>query len=447
MAVEYRKDRKKWGYRVYLAGRCFKKYAWDTKREAREAEREFLVEIKKNPPPPKNTLTAVASQYLIESARKGRSKWRLDGLRWNFNKFTLPFFGENTVVTTIKRKDVEEFVLAQKQRGVKNKTIWNYVTDLRAMFNWALKEGLVVSDPVSGADLDPIRNRKPHKPPLKLEDVELAASVLEGYDRVYFDFMRYTGLRKDEANRVRWEDVDLVNGWLHVPGTKTEESDAIIPLAPALRDELVKHLRENPGSEYLFFGRSAQTKGRKIYSRRRLFEKITGLTGGCGDCRRLGRLVNVKVCITCGVVVHRNRCSKCGPAGAVIKKQRCGRCGSENIQSGVKLKPKDMRDIFATEVADRVSNPDVMRRLLRHTNLTTTTKYMRMVNDRMREAVKGLGAVLGGGLNSELGPKTTQNDLSGVPVQMGVIARDLSKKVGGGGGTRTLDSADMSRVL
>jgi len=45
MAVEYRKDRKKWGYRVYLAGRCFKKYAWDTKREAREAEREFLARV------------------------------------------------------------------------------------------------------------------------------------------------------------------------------------------------------------------------------------------------------------------------------------------------------------------------------------------------------------------------------------------------------------------
>ena len=139
MAVEYRKDRKKWGYRVYLAGRCFKKYAWDAKREAREAEREFLVELKNRAPIPKNTLAAVASAYLIESARKGRSQWRLDGLRWNFQKWTLPHFGESTLVTAIRSKDVEEFILKQKPRRVKgrpisNKTIWNLVTDLRSMF-------------------------------------------------------------------------------------------------------------------------------------------------------------------------------------------------------------------------------------------------------------------------------------------------------------------------
>ena len=85
---------------------------------------------------------------------KGRSKWRLDGLRWNFNKFILPFFGDKTLITAIKPKDIEAFVYAQKKRGVSNKTIWNYKTDIAAMFNWALKHGLVVSNPVARADLD-----------------------------------------------------------------------------------------------------------------------------------------------------------------------------------------------------------------------------------------------------------------------------------------------------
>jgi len=241
MGVDFRKDRGKWGFRVYRAGHTYKRYAWDTKTEAREAEREFLVELKKRPPIPKNTLCQVVSAYLIESARKGRSQWRLDSLRLNFKKWVLPFFGESTIITSIKHKDVTEFILQQKQRGVRNKTTWNYVTDLRAMFNWALKEELLLENPVNRADLDPIRNRRSRKPPLDLEAVELAASVLEGYDRVYFDFMRYTGLRLDESNRVTWDDVDLVNGWLHVPGTKTEASDDYIPLAPILIDELAEH--------------------------------------------------------------------------------------------------------------------------------------------------------------------------------------------------------------
>jgi len=398
MAIEFRKDRKKWGYRVYRAGRSYKRYAWHTKTEAREAEREFLVELKKRPPVPKNTLAQIAGQYLIESTRKGRSSWRLDGLRWNFQKFTLPFFGESRIITTIKTKDIDEFILTQMQRRVRgkrvsNKTVWNIVTDLRAMFNWALGKDLVRENPVDKADLDPIRNRKSKKPPLNLEDIELAASVLEGYDRVYFDFMRYTGLRMDEANRVTWDDVDLVNGWIHVPGTKTEASDDYIPLAPILIDALVEHRNRHSNQQHVFFGRSAQTEGKKIYSRRRLFEKITRLTMTCEDCGIVGKIISRKTCSQCYAVLHRNTCGKC--KGKAIKKRSCGHCGSQKVQNGVRLRPKDMRDIFATVVTEHVDNPDTTRRLLRHTNLTTTTRYLRSVKNRMTEAVKFLGANLG----------------------------------------------------
>ncbi len=476
MAVEYRKNRKKWGFRVYRAGHNYKRYAWDTKTEAREAEREFLVELKNRPPIPKNTLCQVVSAYLIESARKGRSQWRLDALRWSFNRFILPFFGENTVAKSINHKDVTEFILQQKQRRVSNKTIWNYVTDLRAMFNWALKEELVRENPVNRADLDPIRNRKTRKPPLNLEAVELAASVLEGYDRVYFDFMRYTGLRMDEANRVTWDDVDLVNGWIHVPGTKTEASDDYIPLAPILIDELAEHRRRNPNPQHVFFGRSSQTKGKKIYSRRRLFEKITRLTTACGDCGLVGKIVTRKVCSQCDAELHRNTCGRC--KGNAIRKSLCGHCGSDNVRKSIRLRPKDMRDIFATVVTEHVTKPDTIRRLLRHTNLTTTTRYLRGVKNRMTEAVKFLGAdilsarnsaletgerggllansrpergsleaSLGGGLDAENMRKTTQNDISGFPAKVAITQQKTWGKGGGGGGTRTLDNADMSRVL
>jgi len=451
MAIEYRRDRKKWGYRVCRAGNTYKKYGWDTKTAAREAEREFLVELKRRPPIPKNTLCQVVSAYLIESARKDRSQWRLDGLRWNFNKFVLPHFGESRIITTIKTKDVDEFILMQRQRRVKrgnrisNKTVWNIVTDLRAMFNWAIKQGLAREDPVVKADLDPIRNRKTKKPPLNLEAVELAASVLEGYDRVYFDFMRYTGLRMDEANRVTWDDLDLVNGWLHVPGTKTEASDDYIPIAPILIQGLVEHRRQYPNSGYVFFGRSAQTKGKKIYSRRRLFEKITRLSTVCDDCGIVGSMIKRKVCSECDTMLHRNTCRQC--KAKAIKKVSCGKCGSENVRSSIRFRPKDMRDIFATVVTEHVDNPDTTRRLLRHTNLTTTTRYLRSVKNRMTEAVKFLGADSGGGLDANNLPKTTQNDISSVPAKVAITQRNTWEKLGGGGRTRTFDAADMSRVL
>jgi integrase len=391
MAVEYRKQRKKWGFRVYRAGHRYAKYAWDTKTDARQAEREFLVDLKTQTRIPKNTLTQVVSAYFVESARKGRSEWRLDGLHWTFAKWILPHFGENRVITTIRPKDVEEFILHHKARRVVNKTIWNYVTDLRAMFNWAVKEGLARENPVHKADLDPIRNRRSKKPPLNLENVERAADALCGAERVYFDFLRYTGLRKDEANRTRWDDIDFDRGWLHVAGTKTEESDNYMPLAPMLRQELSWLYENRQGSEYVFPGHSKQTVGKKIYSRRKLFEKIERLTSSCAHCgeNKIGKRRYCRDCKTIEPISRIHRCSKCKSVN-VNEGIGCRACGSSKINPGVKLRPKDMRDYFASEVAARVNDPNVVMRLLRHTSLVTTTKYLRTVKDRMQDAVSGL---------------------------------------------------------
>jgi integrase len=72
------------------------------------------------------------------------------------------------------------------------------------------------------------------KPHLDLDNVERAAAVLGSGDRAYFDFLRFTGLRKDEANRLRWDDISFNTGSFHCRGTKTGESDAWLPLAPPL---------------------------------------------------------------------------------------------------------------------------------------------------------------------------------------------------------------------
>jgi integrase len=172
--------------------------------------------------------------------------------------------------------------------------------------------------------------------------------------------MRYTGSRMDEANRARWEDIDFDGGWVDVRGTKTEESADMIPLAPVLRDALAEHRKNHPGTDLIFPGRSYQTKGRQIYSRRRFFEKIHRLTAKLRYAQAHPELTEWQV----------------------IKAVKADKC-----KGGVKIMAKDLRDVFATVIMDNVKNPDTARRLMRHTSLQTTTKYMRLVKDRMQEAV------------------------------------------------------------
>src|SRR5262245_9669085 len=70
--------------------------------------------------------------------------------------------------------------------------------------------------------------------------------------------------------------------------------------------------------------------------------------------------------------------------------------------NGIHLKAKDLRDYFATEVANKVNDPATVMKLLRHTNMRTTSIYLRTVKSRMRDALKGFGA-------TEKGQSATEN--------------------------------------
>jgi hypothetical protein len=76
---------------------------------------------------------------------------------------------------------------------------------------------------------------------------------------------------------------------------------------------------------------------------------------------------------------------------------------------------------------------------------------MRLVKDRMQNAVKFLGKTLEADLGGSSGGvslrKNTQNDILIKLAIEGLTARHSREKVGGGGQIRTVDSADMSRVL
>ena len=427
MSTEYRKNRKKWGYRFFLHGKFWKRYAFNTQEEAKNAEAEHRADLLKNPPLATDSLGSVAAQFLIDSAERGRSKWRIDALRWNLNAFILPFFKPETPMAAIREVDVENFIKHHKRRGVKNSTIWHYIVDLRALFFWAMKKQhrFVRINPVTEADLSLIQNRKVIKSPLKLQNFDRAFSVLDAYERAWWRTHECLGVRMDEGNRLQIADVDFENGLIHIPGTKTEQSDCYLPMSPALQEELKSYLKtRTDDSPYLFPGRSARTKGKKIYSRRRLFEKIKRVTAF-------------------RAYMEKNPNTAPMTAWKELKKQ--------NYPGGVKLTTKELRDYFATQVSAQVNDPNTVKILMRHTSLNTTSRYTRTVTDRMKAAVQNLGkpleASLGGNSGGKSIPKTAENDkLNELRMRL-LTARNAKGKSGGGEWSRTTDAADMSRVL
>jgi integrase len=362
MAIERKRKKGTWGYRFFQAGRCYKRYGWETRGGAKEAEIQFRASLKDNPPLPPTALINVVGAYLVDSAERGRSWWRVEGLRLCLKKHVLPYFGDARLITDIEFEDVDKLVRKLKKSGLKPKSIWHVVANLRSTLNFAIFKKLLHENPINKISSPRLKeivgSTRSVKAPMDMAEVDKAAeSIKNPVDRAWFDVARFTGMRKDECNRLQWDDINFEQAMIHYPGTKTEESDQWLPLAPiALRtlEELRK--QRTSGSPWVFPGRSHQTKGKKVYSRSYMFERIEKHTG-----------------------IH--------------------------------LKPKDLRDYFATQVSSLVSDPAVVMKLLRHTNMKTTTGYLRTVDNRMRNALKDLGANAGGNLGGKKPPQTASNDI------------------------------------
>ena len=429
MSVEYRKNRKRWGYRFYLRGQCFSRYVWDSKTEAKQAEREAQVDARKNPGLQPTALLTASGAYLITSAERGRSKWRIDGLNYTFKAHIIPHFGEAALITDITPQKIENFIAALKRKGLKNKTVKNIITDLRALFNWAMEEdiNLMTRNPVTKKVAKLIGNTRAVKAPINPRWFDIAAANIENKrDKAWFDVTRYLGMRKDESNRLQWIDVNWNAGKVRIPGTKTDEAEVWLPVAPValktLRD-LYESKDRDLNSPYVFPGRSAQSKGKKIYSRRRMFERIQQVTA-------IKKYLRQHPGLSYQQALEATR--------------------KEGFKGGIHLAPKDLRDFFCTEIAAKSDDANVAMRLMRHTSLATTTKYMRTVEDRMREAVENLGCDSGCDSMAATGHEMSQlanlEELQKVAKKL-INQGFLKGKFGGGEWSRTTDAADMSRVL
>src|SRR5580765_6843732 len=99
MTTEFRKNRKKWGYRFSLHGKSWKRYAWNTQEEAKNAEPAHRTELLNNPCLRADSLGNGSALYLIDSAERGRSKWRIEAPRYNLSAFPIPFFSPKIRMT------------------------------------------------------------------------------------------------------------------------------------------------------------------------------------------------------------------------------------------------------------------------------------------------------------------------------------------------------------
>jgi integrase len=207
------------------------KQKWETigpsRREAERAltARKREVDTGAWREPSSETLREYATRWLERrdpaTAPSGRTRLApstYEAYRINLRLHVLPRLGERTL-SSLRTEDVDRLVAALEAEGKAAGTVRNVIVPLRKLLADAVRQGLLMANPASRADLPPAQDfagkeiPQTHIEAIRSALVELAPAepFRNGSDLFYvhlFDVALGTGLRLGELRALRFGDVD-----------------------------------------------------------------------------------------------------------------------------------------------------------------------------------------------------------------------------------------------
>lgn len=223
-----------------------------TRKQAEAELRERLVRVERKGyrRPKPITFRAYADRWFDEGPQRRR---------WKPNTISTYVFVHRRLVAAfgpmqlgaIRPRDVAAFVAAHSGGA---STVSRDLAILHAIFDSAEREEVIDSNPAKRVE----RPRQPKRRWRILEPAEVPAVSKAFSDeraRLVFRTLALTGLRRCEVVRLRWRDVNLLEGTLRVVESKSEEGERLVALSPTLAAELAGHFagsRYNRDRDYVF---------------------------------------------------------------------------------------------------------------------------------------------------------------------------------------------------
>lgn len=114
---------------------------------------------------------------------------------------------------------IQDFIAEELASGLSKKSVNNYLTVLRRSLVVAKKRDLIPSVP----EIEWLRAPKPEFDSLHFEEAERLVKAADGEWKTLILVALRTGMRHGELLALRWEDVDLVKGQIHVRRSVTRD--------------------------------------------------------------------------------------------------------------------------------------------------------------------------------------------------------------------------------
>jgi integrase len=117
------------------------------------------------------------------------------------------------------------------------KTVHSDTVLLRQVVNFAVRRGMIATDPLRGMKLS--RPKPTPQPFWSRAEMDQIIATAGAVQRPVFIMLAETGMRIGEVQHLTWDDVDFANGVLHIQakeGWKPKTGDArVVPMSPAVK--------------------------------------------------------------------------------------------------------------------------------------------------------------------------------------------------------------------
>jgi integrase len=204
-----------------------------------------------------------------------------------FGKHLRAFFGDRKLTEIDERAVVEYRNYRHRQplkrdpkRTVKGATVNRELACLHCIFQFAVKRKYIGENPTAGVKHFDERHERPTKKMLTVEEERRILEAAPPHLRVAIVLLVQTGGRTySEGLSLRWEQLDLVHGVLHLGGSvKTTDSTQPLPLS-RLACDVLKEWRKEQGRESLYVFPSPQNLSKPIQSVRRAWRTALDKAG------------------------------------------------------------------------------------------------------------------------------------------------------------------------
>ena len=205
----------------------------------------------------------------------------------NFLKNLGAYFGDCKLTEIDERAVVEYRNQRRRQplkwdpkRTMKGATVNRELACLHCMFQFALTRKYIGENPAANVKHFNERQERPSKRMLTVEDEHRILEAAPTYLRVGIVLLVQTGGRSySEGLSLRWDQVDLIQGVLHLgDDLKTTDSAQPLPLS-RLACDVLKEWKKEQGSESLYVFPSPRKPGMPIRSVRRAWRKALEKAG------------------------------------------------------------------------------------------------------------------------------------------------------------------------